>query len=235
MTHLIVVPTYNEEENISELLNKIFILSLPLHVLFVDDGSRDKTVSIIKSHKEFGHKIQMIERPCKMGLGSAYITGFKWALAQNKYESVCEMDADLSHNPNYLPDMINLLKSYDVVIGSRYVANGGVENWSLLRRLLSRFGSWYARTILSLDIKDLTGGFNLWKINVLSAIQLDKVKSEGYSFQIELKYRAEQKKFRIVEFPIIFVDRIAGQSKMSFKICIEAFYRVLQLRLKKKE
>lgn len=233
MKHLIIVPTYNEAKNISELLNKIFSLSLPIHVLFVDDGSRDGTIDIIKSHQEFGKKIYIIERPCKMGLGSAYITGFKWALAQNQYESVCEMDADLSHDPKYFPEMINLLDNYDVVIGSRYVANGGVKNWSLFRKFLSRFGSWYGRTILSLEIKDLTGGFNLWKINVLSTLQLDQIKSEGYSFQIELKYRAAQKHFRITEFPILFVDRVAGQSKMSLKICLEAFYRVLQIRFRK--
>lgn len=231
MTHLIIVPTYNEAENISQLLNKIFSLPLLIHILFVDDGSRDGTVDIIRSRAEFGDKIHMIQRPGKMGLGSAYITGFKWALSQNKYESVCEMDADLSHDPKYLPDMIDMLQHCDVVIGSRYVANGGVKNWSLFRRLLSQFGSWYARTILSLKIRDLTGGFNLWKTHVLSTINLDKIKSEGYSFQIELKYRAIQKNFRIKELPIIFIDRVAGQSKMSLKICLEAFYRVLKLRL----
>lgn len=230
MTHLIIIPTYNEAENISKLLNKIFDLPLSIHVLFIDDGSRDGTVDIIKSRSEFGDKIHIIERPCKMGLGSAYITGFKWAIAQQKYESVCEMDADLSHNPNYFPSMIDLLQTCDVVIGSRYVANGGVQNWSLFRKFLSRFGSWYGRTILSMRIRDLTGGFNLLKTNVLASLDLDQIKSEGYSFQIELKYRAAQKKFCIKEFPIIFVDRVAGQSKMSLKICLEAFYRVLKLR-----
>lgn len=233
MHTLIVVPTYNEANNITLLLKKIFDALPNTHVLFVDDGSQDGTVQLIKSHPYFNQHIFILERPCKLGLGTAYVAGFKWGLTKNCYDAISQMDADLSHNPAYLPSMLNLLATHDLVIGSRYVQDGGVVNWSLIRQFISRFGSLYARTILSLNIKDLTGGFNLWRTSTLNNIALDKVKSEGYSFQIELKYRASQNKARIVEYPIIFQDRIAGKSKMSLKICIEAFYRVLFMRFRR--
>lgn len=227
---LIVVPTYNEAGNITALFTHIFSV-LPLtHILFVDDGSRDGTVNLIKSHPEFNKQVFILERPCKLGLGTAYITGFKWGLEKNSYQAICQMDADLSHNPSYVPSMLSLLEQNDLVIGSRYVQNGGVVNWGLIRKFISRFGSWYARSILSMHIRDLTGGFNLWRSSTLRKINFDKIKSEGYSFQIELKYRASQNKARIVEYPIVFKDREVGKSKMSLKICIEAFYRVLLIK-----
>jgi len=228
---LIIIPTYNEVSNVPEIIKMIEATISNAHILFVDDGSEDGTAHFIKNHSEFLRKIFIIEREKKLGLGTAYITGFKWGL-KNKYDAICQMDADLSHNPIYLPKMLTLLSKYDLVIGSRYVQDGGVENWGIIRKFISRFGSIYARFILSLPIKDLTGGYNLWKAHTLQTIISKKIRSEGYSFQIELKYRAFQKNFKIKEFPIFFKDRIVGQSKMSFKIFIEAFYRVIQIRFR---
>jgi dolichol-phosphate mannosyltransferase len=163
-------------------------------------------------------------------MGTAYVAGFSWALERD-YDAVVEMDADLSHDARALPTLVGLLSDADVVIGSRYVPGGGTENWSRLRLAISRFGSFYARGILGLPIRDLTGGFNAWHRRVLEALPLDRVRSEGYSFQIELKLRAARAGFRLVETPIVFVDRRAGQSKMSWRIIIEAMVRVWWLRL----
>jgi dolichol-phosphate mannosyltransferase len=174
--------------------------------------------------------VHLLEREGKKGMGTAYLAGFAWALERD-YDAVVEMDADLSHDPRALPTLIGLLPDADVVIGSRYVPGGGTEDWSRLRMAISRFGSFYARVILGLPIRDLTGGFNGWKRRVLETLPLDQVRSEGYSFQIELKLRAARAGFRLVETPIVFIDRRVGQSKMSWKIVAEAVVRVWLLRL----
>ncbi len=229
---LIIIPTYNEVHNVPEVLKQIFSVLPNAHILFVDDASSDGTAAHIKHHDDYLKKIFIFERLGKLGLGSAYLEGFNWALSKNFYHAICQMDADLSHNPKYLVQMLQKIQTNDLVIGSRYVTGGGVENWGFIRKCISYFGSFYARTILGLNIQDLTGGFNLWRSSILQKMPLDKIQSEGYSFQIELKYRAFQKQFRIAECPIIFKDRYAGQSKMSFKIFIEAFYRVIQIKFR---
>ncbi len=227
---LIVVPTYNEREYIDSLLDKVFKVLPEANVLFVDDNSQDGTQEMIEAYsaRKLG-QVHLMKRPRKMGLGTAYIQGFKWGL-ERSFQVISEMDADHSHNPNYLKDFIPLLKSHDVVVGSRYVPGGGTVNWGLIRKMISRFGSLYSRVILGLSIRDLTGGFNIWTRKVLESISLDEVRSTGYAFQIELKYRATLLGFNIVEFPIVFEDRRAGQSKMSGAIVVEAMIRVWALR-----
>lgn len=227
---LIIVPTYNEEENVPALVATIFQEAPSVHVLFVDDNSRDGTrAEIAKAEQRYPGRIFLYPRPGKLGLGTAYIAGFRWAL-EREYDAIIEMDADLSHDPKYLPEMLKRLERADGVIGSRYVAGGGTRNWSLVRRLISTGGSRYARTILGLRIHDLTGGFNGWRREVLKGIDIDAVRSEGYAFQVELKYRAVKRGFKLEEFPIIFVDRRAGHSKMSARIVFEAMLRMWALR-----
>lgn len=228
---LIIIPTYNEEENIEEVITTALRHEPSAHILVVDDNSKDQTQVIVRNlQKEKPETIHMLTRAGKLGLGTAYIAGFKWALARS-YQTIIEMDADLSHDPAIVPAMLTTFKDgYDVVIGSRYVDGGGTVNWGIGRKIISRFGSLYARTILSMTIRDLTGGYNAWSRKVLEGISLDNVKSEGYSFQIELKFRAHRAGFRIKEIPITFADRRAGQSKMSGKIIVEAMMRVWKLR-----
>lgn len=231
---LVIVPTYNEAENVESLINGIFLHS-KAHVLFVDDNSTDGTRLLIKtmmsSHPD---RIFMIERAGKMGLGTAYVAGFKWAVAEN-YTAVVEMDADLSHRAEDLAKIIERLRKSPVVVGSRYIENGGTLNWGIGRQIISRAGSFYARTILGMKVKDLTGGFNGWHIQVLKRINPDSVRSEGYTFQIELKFRAHLAGYTIAELPIIFVERRAGKSKMSGGIVFEAIYRVWQLALARRK
>ena len=227
---LIIVPTYNERDNIDLLLKEIFTSQPKVNVLFVDDNSQDGTKDKIRAWQtKMGQSVRLIERPGKMGLGSAYVTGFKFALAEG-FDNIIEMDADLSHNPKYLVKMFATLKESDVAIGSRNIPGGGTKNWGFVRKLISRFGSFYAGVILGTPAKDLTGGFNGWRREVLEAIDLEAIKSEGYAFQIELKHRAYKQGFSILEFPIIFEDRRVGQSKMSSGIVFEALYRVWQIR-----
>lgn len=227
---LIIVPTYNECDNISLLMNGIIAQAPECSVLFIDDnstdGTRDEIQRFIDARPD---RVFLEKRPGKMGLGTAYIHGFKWALQRN-YDLVVQMDADLSHDPKYLPAMLRHLESRALVIGSRYVAGGGTRNWSALRKLISRFGSIYARVILGLPVNDFTGGFNGWQAATLRSLPLDDVKSNGYVFQIEMKARALRNGNAFVEFPIIFVDRQVGQSKMSSGIVYEAMWRVLVLR-----
>lgn len=199
-------------------------------LLVVDDNSPDGTGQLAEELGKKEPRIRVLHRQEKNGLGKAYVAGMSWGLREG-YDVICEMDADFSHNPNYLPDFWRLLKDYDVVVGSRYVKGGGVRNWGLMRRMISRGGSSYARTILGLDLQDLTGGFNAWKREVLVAIDLSAVKSEGYAFQIELKWRAYKKGFKIVETPIVFEDRTQGKSKMSKKIVLEAMLRVAGMKI----
>lgn len=234
MKTLIIIPTYNEIENIYELLDTVFGYSelASAHILIVDDNSPDQTGQAVQkliNEKKYENRLHLLERDGKLGLGTAYITGFKWGLEQG-FDVLIEMDADFSHNPDYLAPILKELESVDFMVGSRYVEGGGVENWGLLRQFISRFGSFYARTILGMPMRDLTGGFNFWKREVLETIGLDRIQSNGYAFQVELKYRAWRKGFTFREYPIIFADRCKGASKMSQKIVIEAMYRVWKIR-----
>ncbi len=234
---VIVIPTYNEIENIEVILEKVFALDLGVDILIVDDNSPDKTyekVQEIIDTNTYNGQLHLLIRAQKEGLGKAYVAGFKWCL-EREYPFVIEMDADLSHDPKYLPAFIENIKEYDLVIGSRYVAGGGVVNWSPLRKFISFGGSTYARTILGISIKDVTGGFKCFRREVLEAIDLDGIISAGYAFQIEMNYRTILKGFKVKEVPIIFEDRVAGKSKMSKKIFIEALLNVVTLRLNKKQ
>ncbi len=230
--HLIIIPTYNERDNIEKLLTVITRTDPAAHILIVDDNSPDRTYEVIEElmQSTYPARLFLLKRAGKMGLGTAYIAGFKWALAR-EYDYIFEMDADFSHDPKYLPDFLAAIQTHDVVLGSRYVPGGGVKNWGLLRKIISQGGSLYARTILGLSLRDLTGGFKCFRREVLEAIDLDGIKSNGYSFQIEMTYRAKRKGFRIFETPIVFEDRMVGKSKMSRKIFMEAVLMVWKLRM----
>ena len=230
--HLIIIPTYNESDNIEKLLDLISRTDPSAHILIVDDNSPDRTYQIVERLMQTSYpgRLFLLKRSGKLGLGTAYIACFKWALARD-YDYIFEMDADFSHDPKYLPAFLAAIEKYDLVLGSRYVPGGGVKNWGLLRKFISRGGSLYARTILGLSLRDLTGGFKCFRRQVLEAIDLDSVKSNGYSFQIEMTYRARCKGFRICETPIVFEDRTAGKSKMSRKIFLEAVLMVWKLRM----
>lgn len=230
--HVIIIPTYNESDNIEKLLDLISRTDPVAHVLIVDDNSPDRTYEIVERLMQTSYpgRLFLLKRAGKLGLGTAYIAGFKWALARD-YDYIFEMDADFSHDPKYLPAFLAAIENCDLVLGSRYVPGGGVKNWGLLRKFISRGGSFYARTILGISLRDLTGGFKCFKRQVLEAIDLDSIKSNGYSFQIEMTYRARCQGFRICETPIIFEDRTAGKSKMSRKIFLEAVLMVWKLRL----
>ncbi len=232
--NLIIIPTYNEIENIEKMIRKVFSLSVPFHILIVDDGSPDGTATKVKElQKEFPQALFIEERKGKMGLGTAYIHGFKWAL-QRPYEFIFEMDCDFSHNPDDLPRLLSACQgNADLAIGSRYVNGGNVSNWDMKRILLSYFASLYVRLILWFNVKDTTAGFKCYKRKVLETIDLDNIKFMGYAFQIEMKYTAYRKGFKLVEVPITFVDRVLGTSKMSSKIFKEAFLGVIQMRFKK--
>jgi dolichol-phosphate mannosyltransferase len=231
---LVIIPTYNEKENIEKMIHKVFSLPVPFHLLIVDDGSPDGTGAIVKGLiNEYAGKLFIEKRAGKLGLGTAYIHGFKWAL-QRSYEYIFEMDADFSHNPD---DLIRLreacIKGADVAVGSRYVSGGNVANWPLGRIMMSYFASVYARIVLWVNIKDTTAGFKCYRRKVLETIDLEDIKFIGYAFQIEMKYTAKRLGFKVVEVPITFVDRKEGQSKMSSGIFKEAFFGVLQMRFKK--
>lgn len=232
--NLVIIPTYNEIENIEKMVRKVFSLKRDFHLLIVDDGSPDGTAAKVKElQTEFSGKLFIEERKGKLGLGTAYIHGFKWALARD-YQYIFEMDCDFSHKPE---DLIRLLEACengaDLAIGSRYVKGGNVSNWPLGRILMSYFASVYVRIVLWLPIKDTTAGFKCYKRKVLEAIDLDGIRFMGYAFQIEMKYTAYKKGFKLVEVPILFTDRVEGVSKMSTKIFKEAFWGVFQMRFKK--
>lgn len=230
MKALIILPTYNEVDNLGRLVDAIFARG-DYHLLIVDDNSTDGTGQIADELKaRHRDRIEVIHRAGKLGLGTAYLTGFKHAL-KGDYELVYEMDADFSHDPGYLPKMREAAETNDVVIGSRYVGGGGTRNWSLPRQIISRGGSLYTRLVLGLPLNDLTAGFVCYRREVLAALDLDRIRSNGYSFQIEMKWRCHQKGFRITEIPIIFPDRQAGESKMSGRIVLEALWVVWKLRL----
>lgn len=231
MRILIVTPTYNERENLAPFLDGVFDALPDAHVLVVDDASPDGTGAIADQIARVDERVRVLHRPGKMGLGSAYLDAFRRGIDEG-YDVVFEMDTDLSHDPRYLPDFLRAFEEgADVVIGSRNIPGGGVEGWGPGRHLLSKGGSLYSRMILGLGIRDLTSGYKAFRREVLEAIDLDAVRSEGYSFQIELTYRALRRGFDIREVPIVFVDRRAGSSKMSRRIFAEAVMMVPKLRL----
>jgi dolichol-phosphate mannosyltransferase len=227
---LIVIPTYNEIENLPLLLERIEALNLGLHVLVVDDGSPDGTGAWVRGQLESKPYLKLKERKGKLGLGSAYVVGFKYAI-ENGYDHVFEMDADFSHDPASLPEFLKEIQSNDLVLGSRYLYGVTVVNWPMSRLLLSYFANMYARWVTGLPIRDATGGFKCFRTSVLRQINLDGIKSDGYSFQIELTFKIWKKGFRIKEIPIIFMDRTKGQSKMSGQIIHEALFLLIRLRL----
>ncbi len=228
---LVIIPTYNESGNIGPLLATVFAVQPDLHVLIVDDNSPDGTGQSVAqlAASAYPGRLFLLTRPGKLGLGSAYVAGFKWALARG-YQYIVQMDADFSHNPKYLPALFAAAVNHHLVLGSRYTAGGGVANWSLLRRMISRGGSLYSRLILGLPIRDLTGGFKCFRREALESIDLDAVKSNGYSFQVEMTYRTWLHGFSVHEMPIIFEERSAGRSKMSAAIFREAVFMVPRLR-----
>ena len=228
---LVVIPTYNERDNIEQLIPAILGIDHRLRILIVDDGSPDHTADAVLKlmESEGSQRLFLQSRPGKLGLGSAYVLGFKWGLS-NGYDFMIQMDADWSHDPMDLHRMLQHAEKADFVIGSRYVPGGGTLNWGLGRKLLSKYASVYCRLILGVDIADFTGGFNGWSDRVLKAINLDGIRSDGYSFQIEMKYKAHRLGFGHVELPILFNERRAGKSKMSASIAFEACWRVWQLK-----
>ena len=230
MKTLIISPTYNERKNIMQLVDMVIGENPELHLLIVDDNSPDGTSEKVRKLQTKYNNLYLEIRPKKLGLGTAYIFGFKWAL-EKKYENIIQMDADLSHNPKDLPRMVEKLQKYDLIIGSRYINGISVVNWPLRRLMLSYGANAYSRVITGMPIMDGTGGFKAWRSSVLSSIDLDSVKSQGYSFQIEMNFRAWVKKFNIKEIPIIFSDRTIGQSKMSKTILYEAIFMVWRLRI----
>jgi len=226
----VVIPTYNEAGNIEKLIDRIFQLNIAgLEILVVDDNSPDDTASVVQNRQAHDSRLHLIQRPGKMGLGTAYVSGFRFAL-DHKFDYVFEMDADLSHNPDDLPRFLEKMKDHDLVVGSRYTNGVNVINWPLSRLLLSLFANWYTRTITGLPLRDCTSGYKCFRANVLESIKLDKIKSDGYSFQIELNFFAWRMGYRIVELPIIFVDREVGNSKMSRKVMNEAALMAWRLR-----
>ena len=230
MEKLVIVPTYNELENIRPLLDKVLSLPWGLDILIVDDNSPDGTAEVVKEYQQKTNRVHLIQRPGKMGLGSAYRDGFRYAL-QNGAEYIFEMDADFSHDPEAIGQFLEEAKDADIVLGSRYLNGVTVVNWPLSRLILSYSANVYTRIVTGLPLADATGGFKCFRRRALEGIQLDRVKSEGYSFQIEMSFRCWKRGFKIKEIPIIFVDRRAGVSKMSRKIIWEAAGLVWRLRL----
>lgn len=226
---LVCLPTYDEAENVGPIVEAILAATPEADVLVIDDDSPDGTGRLADEIAAREPRVQVLHRPGKEGLGKAYLAGFAWALRRG-YSLVLEMDADFSHDPKYLPAMLAKAREADLVLGSRNVPGGGTVNWGLGRRLLSRGGSLYARLILGLPVRDLTGGFKCFRREVLEAIDLPTVECSGYAFQIELTYRAVRKGFRVAEIPIVFVDRRVGQSKMSRRIVVEAVRKVWSIR-----
>ena len=230
---VVIIPTYNEKENAENIIRAVFGLDKKFNILIIDDGSPDGTAQIIKNlQKEFTDRLFLIERTGKLGLGTAYITGFKWAI-ENGYDYIFEMDADFSHNPQDLPRLYNAcaIDGNDVAIGSRYVSGVNVVNWPMGRVLMSYFASKYVRIVTGMKINDTTAGFKCYRRKVLETINLDKIRFKGYAFQIEMKFTAYKYGFKIVEVPIIFINRVLGTSKMSSGIFGEAVFGVMRLRL----
>ena len=230
---IVIIPTYNEKENIENIIRAVFGLEKCFHILVIEDGSPDGTAAIVKKlQAEFPDRLFMIERTGKLGLGTAYITGFKWAI-EHKYDYVFEMDADFSHNPNDLPRLYSACvdDGYDLAIGSRYVSGVNVVNWPMGRVLMSYFASKYVRFITGLPVYDTTAGFNCYRRKVLETIDLDSIRFKGYAFQIEMKFTTHMCGFKIKEIPVIFVNRVLGTSKMSGGIFSEALFGVVKLKV----
>ncbi|PIF05013.1 MAG: dolichyl-phosphate beta-D-mannosyltransferase [Draconibacterium sp.] len=230
---LVIIPTYNEKENVEKMIRKVFSLAESFHLLIVEDNSPDGTAEIVKRlMKEFPEKLHILERKGKLGLGTAYIAGFKWALERN-YQAICEMDCDFSHNPEDLLRLFDAIeKGADVAIGSRYISGINVVNWPLGRVLMSYFASMYVRIVTGMDVRDTTAGFVCYRRKVLETINLDDIKLIGYGFQIEMKFKAYKYGFDIREVSIIFTDRKEGTSKMSGGIFNEALWGVLKMKIK---
>jgi len=230
---LVIIPTYKEKENIKSIIVAIFALNKDFDILVIDDNSPDGTAAIVKEMMHsFSDRLFILERKGKLGLGTAYIEGFKYAI-EHKYDFIFEMDADFSHDPNELNNFLRAITDYDLILGSRYINGVRVLNWPMARLLLSFFASVYTRIITGLPVRDATGGFKCFRRKVLEAIDLNHVRSNGYSFQIEMTFKAYAKGFRIKEIPIVFIDRVKGKSKMSKKIVREAVTMVWKLRLQK--
>ena len=227
MKPLVIIPTYNEVENIEKLVNRV--TEIGFCALVIDDNSPDGTGAVLDKLENSNCDLSVMHRPGKLGLGTAYIQGFRWAL-EHKFDYIFTMDADFSHNPEYLPEFLQKLSEYDYVVGSRYVTGGGVRNWPLSRKIISRVGNFYAKTVLQFSVNDCTSGFAGFKSRVLETINLGEIKSEGYGFLIEMKYRTHKSGFRILEYPIIFADRTLGKSKISKNIIWEALFLVWKLR-----
>ena len=230
MTTIVISPTYNECKNIQSLIELILGKYPEFHLLIVDDSSPDGTANKVKELQADYPNLHLEERPTKDGLGTAYIYGFKWAI-EREYDRIVQMDADLSHDPNDVPRLVNLLDEHDLIVGSRYVEGVSVVNWPIRRLMLSYGANLYSRVITGMPIKDSTGGFKAWRREVLEELDLNAVRSQGYSFQIEMNFRTWCKGFRIKEVPIIFVDRTIGESKMSKNIVYEAIFMVWRLRI----
>lgn len=233
MKRVVIIPTYNEIENIEAMVNKVFSLPFELDLLVIDDGSPDGTADVVKRLQKTYTGLHIVERKGKLGLGTAYITGFKWALERN-YDLICEMDCDFSHNPDDLIKLYNECEAgAGVTIGSRYVTGVNVVNWPMGRVIMSYYASAYVRRVLGMPVRDCTAGFVCFRAETLRTINLDDVRMKGYGFQIEMKYSAWKLGFPIKEVPIIFTDRTQGTSKMSSGIFGEAFWGVLKMRLRK--
>ena len=232
--NLVIIPTYNEKENIEKMVRKVFSLTSPFNLLIIDDNSPDGTANIIKSlQEEYPEKLHLLEREGKLGLGTAYIIGFKWAL-ENKYDYICEMDADFSHNPDDLIKLYDACENQgaDLAIGSRYISGVNVVNWPMGRILMSYFASIYVRMITRMNVQDTTAGFKCYKRKVLETINLDKIKLKGYAFQIEMKFTTWKFGFKIIEVPIIFTERQEGVSKMTGGIFNEAIWGVIKMKFR---
>ncbi len=230
MKTLVISPTYNEGKNIESLVDQVLGPNPDYHLLIVDDNSPDGTAAIVKELQQTYPNLSLEVRTGKAGLGTAYLFGFKWALERG-YEAIVQIDADLSHDPKDVPRLVSELQNYDLIIGSRYVEGVSVVNWPIRRLILSYGANMYSRTVTGMPINDGTGGFKAWRGSLLRKIELNKVKSQGYSFQIEMNFRAWRQNARIKEEPIIFVDRTIGESKMSKAIMYEAIWMVLRLRI----
>ena len=234
MRNLVLIPTYNERENVSAMIDKVFSLPVAFDILIIDDGSPDGTADIVRERqKDYPDRLHLLCREGKLGLGTAYLAGFRWGLERD-YDYIIEMDCDFSHNPDDLPRLIAAAEEgADVVVGSRYVQGVNVVNWPMSRLLMSYCASIYVRTVTRMPVHDATAGFVCYSRRVLERIDLDKVEMKGYGFQIEMKYTAWKLGFKIREVSIIFIDRVLGQSKMSSSIFGEAFFGVMKLRLRK--
>ena len=234
MRKVIIIPTYNEKENVAAMIDKVFSLAEPFDILIVDDGSPDGTADIVRGKQgEYPGRLHMMERKGKLGLGTAYLDGMRWSLAEG-YDYIFEMDCDFSHNPDDLPRLWQAAREgADVVIGSRYITGVNVVNWPMGRLLMSYYASFYVRTVTRMPVRDATAGFVCWSRRVLETMNLDDIRMKGYGFQIEMKYTAWKLGFKIKEVSIVFTERTQGTSKMSSSIFGEAFWGVMKLRFRK--